>query len=160
MRIQVDLSSSSLNQAAEELRSYAKTLDGKAQALCESLAADAATDAQANCPTSRVSVGYRAKASGATVYATGEVVSPADNSYSVPLSQLVEFGTGIGAGAGYAAEHGFERDVNGHGGEGWLYYKDGSFYRTTGQRAHKFMGNAAERARADLISKAKGVFES
>lgn len=78
----------------------------------------------------------------------------------MPLSQLVEFGTGIGDGAGYAAEHGFARDVNGHGREGWLYYKDGSFYHTTGQRAHKFMGNAAERARADLISKAKGVFES
>lgn len=160
MRIQVDLSGFSLNQAAEELRSYAKTLDGKAQTLCESLAADAATDAQANCPTSRVSVGYRAKASGATVYATGEVVSPENDSYSVPLSQLVEFGTGIGAGAGYAEEHGFERDVKDHDREGWFYYKDGTRYHTTGQRAHKFMGNAAERARADLISKAKGVFES
>ncbi len=160
MRIQVDVSGSSLSQAAEQLRSYAKTLDGKAQTLCESLAAGVATDAQANCPTSRVSVGHRAKANGATVYATGEVVSPEDGSYSVPLSQLVEFGTGMGAGAGYAAEHGFERDVHNHGREGWLYYKDGSFYRTTGQKAHKFMGNAAERARADLISTAKEVFGS
>lgn len=162
MRLTVDLSSESLSKAAEQLREYAKTLDAKTDALCGSLAAEAASSAASACPSSEVAstIGCRYTEDGAEVYANGPMKSPEDGSYSVSLAQLIEYGTGIGDGAEYAAEHGFERDMNGHGIEGWVYHKNGAFYRTNGQRAHKYMGNAAEQARANLYSKAKEAFGS
>lgn len=59
-----------------------------------------------------------------------------------PYAKYVEFGTGI-VGEEFphalASEMGWTYDVNGHGDNGWYYYKDGRFYWTKGVEARPFM---------------------
>ena len=60
---------------------------------------------------------------------------------------FVEFGTGIvGKNSPHseADERGVTYDRNAHGEQGWVYYKNGRFYRTKGQPSRPFMYSAGK----------------
>lgn len=80
-----------------------------------------------------------------------------------PYAKYVEFGTGIiGANAQHdlASQFGWEYDINNHGTDGWVYYKNGKYYKTAGSVSKPFMYETAlELETSDRIFKlAKEVF--
>ena len=161
MRVACTLERSSLASAAKALRDYADSLAASASATAARVAEVAASSAKASCPSSRVTatIGSRQTASGAVAFANGPMCSPQDGSYEVPLSQLLEFGTGIRGDAAYGASHGYEVNMSGRGEAGWTYLgDDGEYHHTHGGVAHRFMANGAEEARSSVASVAREEF--
>ena len=137
MNLTAELSYSSLAALEKRLRGYADGLDEKSGQLAEELAETAVSAAKEKCPSERVTetIGSRRTADGAEAFANGPVLSPADGSYDVPLSHILE--------------------------SGWTYQKDdGTFGFTHGHIASRFMGAGADEARSEVVNTAKRIFKS
>ncbi len=163
MNLTAELSYSSLAALEKRLRGYADGLDEKSGQLAEELAETAVSAAKEKCPSERVTetIGSRRTADGAEAFANGPVLSPADGSYEVPLSHILEFGSGIRGDAAYGAENGYTVDQSGRGESGWTYQKDdGTFGFTHGHIASRFMGAGADEARSEVVNTAKRIFKS
>lgn len=163
MNLTAELSYSSLAALEKRLRGYADGLDEKSGQLAEELAETAADTAKELCPSRRVTetIGSRKTADGAEAFANGPVLSPADGSYEVPLSHILEFGSGIRGDAAYGSENGYTVNQSGRGESGWTYPKDdGSFGFTHGHISSRFMGAGADEARSEVVTTAKRIFKS
>lgn len=163
MNLTAELSYSSLAALEKRLRGYADGLGEKSGQLAEELAETAADTAKELCPSTRVTetIGSRRTADGAEAFANGPVLSPADGSYEVPLSHILEFGSGIRGDAAYGAKNGYTVDQSGRGESGWTYPKDdGTFGFTHGHIDSRFMGAGADEARSEVVNTAKRIFKS
>lgn len=159
MNLTATLSASSLAGLEKELRRYADSLESKASelasALGESTAASARAGVRSETGATAASITCVPTADGCEVVASGDAV------------MFHEFGTGLGSAPANAAsnraasEIGWTINASGRGEEGWVYYDEAGNRRFThGQSGAGFMGNAAEQARSQLVSKAKEVFGS
>jgi hypothetical protein len=155
--VTAQLSGSSLDAAAKQVRAYANELEARAHALAVGLAADAADDARMGCPVDAGSL--------ASSIAVSETASGADVTASGDHAAFVEFGTGLGAPPDSpasnraAAAAGWARDASGRGADGWAFLaSDGTWKTTHGQDGAGFMGHAADRARMELPRRAREEF--
>ncbi len=76
-----------------------------------------------------------------------------------PYAVYVEFGTGIvGAESPHPDKGSYVYDVNKHGEKGWVYHKNGRFYRTKGQPSRPFMYFTARELEQIIPEIARKVF--
>ena len=164
MNLSADLSFESLSRLEGDLREYADSLLEKSEALAAELGRTAAKVAESQCPSSRVSatIGSRETVDGAEVFASGPILAPADGSYEVPLSHILEFGSGIRGDVAYGVKNGYIVNLSGRGEAGWAYPKDDGtgFGFTHGHAASRYMGAGADAARDAVVATAKRVFKS
>lgn len=155
------LSYDSLDALEAALNEYAGQLSSKAEEGAYIAAESAVPTAIGACPSSRVAATIEAvrEDGGASVVANGPMLSPEDGGYEVPLSQILEFGSGARGDAAYGAENGYTVDMSGKGEPGWRYPKgDGSFGFTHGHVASRYMAQAAEEARANIADSMREAF--
>ena len=75
-------------------------------------------------------------------------------------AKFVEYGTGVVGNGTYPNGIPWAYDIHGHGEDGWVYYKKGSFHWTQGQASRPFMYDTAKELKNEGLSKAvKKVIE-
>lgn len=161
-RIDMRLESGSIEKAIQEVKKFQKELEDGMNDLIRQLT-------ETGQQVARIQVVMMD-----AVY-SGDLESNIDGIYNpdshvgiiragVPYAFFVEFGTGyVGATSAqhpWHSEVGWEHDVHDHGPEGWMYAKNGHWFRTRGQPARPFMYNTmrtlesiAETQGADIILK-------
>lgn len=118
----------------------------RCDAFCREVAEAIVTEEESNAPvdsgtmaSSYVIVPVRA--------CSYEVHNVATNEEGIPYWQFVEYGTGVvgqSAASPHAGDAGWVYDVHGHGTDGWVYYKDGSYHWTAGQLGKNVLYNAVQ----------------
>ena len=161
MRLRLELSEASAAQAAERLRRYAESLEGKCSRLCEELAAIGVDAAVA---TVRKDTGALAGTIRYEQVRPSEFLVVSDGEYAA----FVEFGTGVVGQGTYPGDlppsWGYDerRTPEAHDPldpTRWFYRDaDGNVRSTRGQTANAFMATAAEEMRQSVLTVAREVF--
>lgn len=137
------LSSKSIDDALKYIRNYQKDLDNKVNAFIELVAQRGVGIAQAY-------IVDLDAIDTATLYNSIHAENVSQQQHiaewliktDCEWACYVEFGTGI-IGETFshplAGEKDYKYDVNDHGVDGWIYYKDGAFHWTNGFQARPFM---------------------
>lgn len=151
--LEMSLSETSIEAVIRELEAYQKALDSKCELLCRKLAEIGLSGALLYLnPSHTIPTNGTPIEGNITVEKQG-------NGYVVQAASdhvfFVEFGTGV-----YAEEkYPYSPSPNAiHKGDYWLFHAGDRNYWTKGQRAKRFMGNAAVDIRQQLGTVAKEVF--
>lgn len=150
------LSQKSIDDALKFIRDYQKEVDRKTNQFVELLAQRGVGIAQAYV------IGYDA-IDTATLFNSIHAENVSQRQHiaewliktDCDWACYVEFGMGIiGEGSPHplAGEKDYKYDVNNHGVDGWIYYKDGAYHWTNGYQARPFMLETAMDLReSDII---------
>ena len=138
--IRVELSDAGLDAAIAELKEYQQKVEALGEKVAKRLSNDGAANAQElasfmNAVDTGELVGsIKGEAEGNTGYVRATAGHAA----------YVEFGTGV---VGARSPHpggSWVYDINGHGDDGWYYYKNGSKHWTRGMPSRPYMWDTAE----------------
>ena len=163
MKISVNiLSEKSIDNAVKQLEDYAKSLDSKANDLCERLAQMGAMYAEWNFSgvlyagdiDYKIDV-HRGEGNTYIITADGESVL------------FMEFGAGVKYGGGHPQESEFGMGPGTYPGQkhafdpnGWWFNQDGQKIHTFGNAAGMPMYNAAKDLREEILKVAREVFQT
>ena len=161
-RIKVRLSQSSIRNTIREIQEYEKEILEKTEKFAKRLADEGV--ALAKIKISQYPAWDTGELLNSIMNEPGELITNGSQWIiytGCEYAQFVEFGTGI---VGEQNPHpdtslaNWKYDINEHGENGWMYYKDGEWHWTKGMPSRPFMYETARDLR-DLIPKiAKEVF--
>lgn len=161
-KISFGLSVNEIRKAQKELEIYKKEFISKVKEFTERLAEEGVKVAQLN--ISEMSAVFTGELFDSIDKEPGDTIKYGDSWIiytNCPWAQYVEFGTGVVGSKNPHPDTSIARwsyDVNNHGESGWVYYRNGQFYRTRGMPSRPFMYETAQEI-GFLVSRiAKEVF--
>lgn len=163
MIINMSLSTESIDKAISQLREYQAELQTKCDMISEQLALKGVEIAQVfildlgAVDTGELFDSMVAKSGNSSLQNGSTWYVYSDCKYAT----YVEFGTGI---VGAQNPHKplpdfpYEYDYNHHGESGWVYYKNGRFYRTKGFKSRPFMYETGQKLQSIVTETVRSVF--
>lgn len=161
-RITFGLSVKEIKKAQEDLKKYQKDVIRKTSDFAKALAEEGVKLAKLN--ISHEGAVYTGELLSSITMEPGDTLKYGDTWVvytDCEWAPYVEFGTGI---VGSESPHpdtslaSWKYDVNNHGEDGWVYYRDGEYYHTKGMPSRPFMYDAAQDLGLMISKVAKEVF--
>lgn len=158
----LSLSAKRFKQLKKEIRQYRKSLSDQCEEFARKMAEEGVEIAK------MLISSYQAMESGELLASmeleAGDVANYGATFYiftGCDWAPFVEFGTGV---MGEGSPHpdtslaNWKYDINGHGEEGWHYYKDGKWHWTKGMISRPFMYDTGQLLRDKVVEIAQEVF--